>query len=219
MASPPLPTGAARREDARGSTRTCVGCQARFASGPHALTPADMHVRVVLGPAAPDGSAKVAVDLAGKAVGRGAHLHARPDCLERACRGGLARAFKRPIAASPRDLAEQIARAAEQRIRGLLLGARRAQLVAFGDEAREKLQRGTAVLALVAVDAGASGTKGALLGAVRDGKVLAFGTKADLGVLFGRDEVALVAITHPGVAAQIHCARAAADAVSVLTRS
>ena len=160
MASPPLPTGAARREDARGSTRTCVGCQARFASGPHALTPADMHVRVVLGPAAPDGSAKVAVDLAGKAVGRGAHLHARPDCLERACRGGLARAFKRPIAASPRDLAEQIARAAEQRIRGLLLGARRAQLVAFGDEAREKLQRGTAVLALVAVDAGASGTKG-----------------------------------------------------------
>jgi ribosomal protein L7Ae-like RNA K-turn-binding protein len=174
---------------------------------------------VVLGPAAPDGRSEVAIDLAGTSFGRGAHVHARPDCLERACRGGLARAFRRPVSSSPAELARQIVRAAEQRIRGLLLGARRARLVAFGDEARESILCGTATLAIVAVDAGGSGTKGALLGAVHEGKVVAFGTKADLGALFGRDEIAVVAITHAGVAAQIHCARAAADAVSVLTRS
>jgi len=160
----------------------------------------------------------VAVDFAGTSFGRGAHVHARPACLERACRGGFARAFKRPVAATPRSLAEQIMRAAEARIRGLLLGARRAKLVAFGEEAREVVGAG-APLAIVAVDAGASGTKGALLGAVHDGRVIAWGTKAELGALFGREEVAVVAITHPGVAAQIHCARAAADAVSGLARA
>lgn len=74
-------------------------------------------------------------------------------------------------------------------------------------------------LAIVAVDAGASGTKGALLGAVSEGRVVAFGTKAELGSLFGREEVAVVAITDEGLARQIHCARAAADAVGALARA
>jgi predicted RNA-binding protein YlxR (DUF448 family) len=171
---------------------------------------------VVLGPAAAGERAELAVDFAGTSFGRGAHVHVRPDCLERACRGGFARAFKRPVVASPKGIARQIVESAEQRVRGLLLGARRAKLLRFGDEARGVMETGEGSLAIVAVDAGSSGTKGALLGAVREGKVIAFGTKSELGGLFGREEVAVVAVTHPGVAAQIHCARAAADAVSVL---
>lgn len=220
MVTNPLPStdgdAAPRPEQPRGATRTCAGCQARFERDADEASPADLHVRVVLGPTAAGEKAEVAVDFAGTSFGRGAHVHVRPACIERACRGGLARAFKRPVAATPRSLARQIVEAAEQRIRGLLLGARRAKLLAFGDEAREGMQNGKATLAIVATDAGGSGTKGALLGAVKEGRVVAFGTKADLGALFGREEVAVVAVTHPGVAAQIHCARAAADAVSVL---
>ncbi len=194
--------------------RTCVGCQERFpADGSSA---ADGHVRLVLGPTEGAGKPEVAVDFAGTSFGRGAHVHVRPSCVERACRGGLSRAFKRPVAANPKALAGQIVAGAHHRIRGLLLGARRGGHLAFGDEAREVIASEKAGLALVAVDAGASGTKGALLGALRDGKVVAYGTKAELGVLFGREEVAVVAVTHAGLAEQIHCARAAADAVSVL---
>ncbi len=211
--------GAARGErGARPSTRTCVGCQAAFSLGEP--TSADLHVRVVLGPVVASGQGpektEVAVDFAGTSFGRGAHVHVRPACIERACRGGFARAFKRPIAATPAAIAGQVRQGAEQRIRGLLLGARRAKLCAFGEEAREAVASGKAPLAVVAVDAGASGTKGALLGALHDGRVIAWGTKAELGLLFGREEVSVVAVTHPGVAAQIHCARAAADAVSSL---
>jgi len=218
-----LAAGAAASVDTRGSrevresVRTCVGCQAKFSADAEAL--ADLHVRVVLGP--PEGENRpspVAVDFAGGSFGRGAHVHVRPSCLERACRGGFARSFKRQVTATPKSLAQQIVQAADLRIRGLLLGARRARLLAFGEEARETVGTGKATLAIVAVDAGASGTKGALLGAVHEGRVIAYGTKAELGALFGREEVAVVAITHPGVAAQIHCARAAADAVSVLAR-
>jgi predicted RNA-binding protein YlxR (DUF448 family)/ribosomal protein L7Ae-like RNA K-turn-binding protein len=211
-----LPRGERGSRGTRESMRTCVGCQARFSAEPEGDDPADLHVRVVLGPSEGAGKPEVAIDFAGTTFGRGAHLHVRPACVERACRGGLARAFKRPVAANPKALALQIVQAADHRIRGLLLGARRAKLLAFGEEAREAVASEKAQLAVVAVDAGGSGTKGALLGALKDGRVIAWKTKAELGVLFGREEVAVVAVTHPGVAAQIHCARAAADAVSVL---
>ena len=227
-----LPVDAARGErgsrQKRDAVRTCVGCQAEFSAAPDAETPADLHVRVVLGPdaVAKDGAkdgkearAEVAVDFGGTSFGRGAYVHVRPACIERACRAGFARSFKRQVAASPTTLAQQIVQAAELRIRGLLLGARRAKLLAFGEEARETVASGKATLALIAVDAGASGTKGALMGAVKEGRAIAYGTKAELGLLFGREEVAVVAVTHSGVADQIHCARAAADAVSVLARA
>jgi len=226
MTSPPpvekerAAVGARGARDVRDGVRTCVGCQARFSAGKDARTPADLHVRVVLGPAASAGAApELAVDFAGSSFGRGAHVHVRPACLERACRAGFAKAWKRPVSASPSELARQIVQAADQRIRGLLQGARRAKLVAIGDDARERLSRGEGALAVVAVDAGASATKGALASLVREGKVVAFGTKAELGALFGREEVAVVAITNPGVATEIHCARAAADAVTALAKS
>ena len=218
--------GLAPERASRGSMRTCAGCQERLSVDDDSAVPEGGHVRVVLGPpvlAGPTGpmpgKRELAVDFAGSSFGRGAHVHVRPSCLERACRAGFARSFKQPVVATPAALAQQVVVAAEQRIRGLLLGARRAKLLAFGEEAREAVGNGKATLALVAVDAGASGTKGALLLAVRDGRAIAYGTKAELGSLFGREEVAVVAVTHQGVARQIHSARAAADAVSALARS
>ena len=216
---PALPRAERGDRDARDSMRTCVGCQERFSAAPGEDRPADLHVRVVLGPTDGAGKADIAVDFAGSSFGRGAYVHVRPTCIERACRAGFARTFKRPVATSPQELSQQIVQAAEQRIRGLLLGARRAKLLAFGAEARDSVGRGEADLAIVATDAGGSGTKGALLGAVHDGKAMAYATKAELGALFGREAVAVVAVIDSGLAHQIHCARAAADAVSALAKN
>jgi predicted RNA-binding protein YlxR (DUF448 family) len=71
----------------RGRTRTCVGCGERVdvlaVSGPDDL------VRLILGP-----NGEIAVDARGGGFGRGAHVHARRSCLERAARSGLLRATK-----------------------------------------------------------------------------------------------------------------------------
>src|SRR5580693_9202449 len=65
-------------------TRTCVGCGEQVARE----APGDL-VRLVLGP---DG--EVAVDARAGGFGRGAYVHARRPCLERAVKGGLARSAK-----------------------------------------------------------------------------------------------------------------------------
>jgi predicted RNA-binding protein YlxR (DUF448 family) len=193
--------------------RTCVGCQGRFP-----VDTDDLHVRVVLGLDADQTGADVAVDFAGSGFGRGAHVHLRPECIEKACRSGFSRAFKQSVRARPAAVAAEVIRGANQRIQGLLSGARRARLLAIGDEARDAMAQGKAELAVVALDAGASATKGALLSAVREGRVVAVGTKAELGGLFGQGEVAVIAVLHPGIAAEIQRARAASDAVGAMAQ-
>src|SRR5580704_9250075 len=90
--------------------RTCVGCGLRDA--------ASAMVRLVV---AED---EVVFDLAGSAFGRGAHLHARPDCIAKAPRG-LARTFKRAPRVGARELALRLAAACDRRAAGLILAARR----------------------------------------------------------------------------------------------
>jgi ribosomal protein L7Ae-like RNA K-turn-binding protein len=195
-----------------------VGCRAPLSIDPKAASPSDVHVRVVLGPPGEDGRAEVAVGFAGSSFGRGAHVHARPGCVQKACKGGLARALEAQVVTSAPELAAQITAAAVQRIQGLLLGARRAKLLAFGDEARECVGRGKAALVVLASDAGTGGLHGPIQAFMREGNAITFATKGELGKLFGRDEVAMVAILHKGIALQVHCARAAADALSVLVQ-
>lgn len=60
--------------------RTCVGC--REVQGKRTL------IRIVRGPEG------VAIDRSGKAPGRGAYLHADPDCWAAAMRGSLEGALK-----------------------------------------------------------------------------------------------------------------------------
>ena len=58
--------------------RTCVGCGERVEI-PRSESPSSVLVRLVLGP-----GGEVAVDAAGGGFGRGAHVHPRPGCVEKA---------------------------------------------------------------------------------------------------------------------------------------
>ncbi len=69
--------------------RTCVGCQE--------VLPKRALIRVVRGPEG------VHIDPTGKAPGRGAYLHDRRSCWERALQGSLARALR--TALTPETLA------------------------------------------------------------------------------------------------------------------
>lgn len=179
-------------------------------------------MRVVLGGAAhPSGGASAAsngaprsvvVDVAGTAFGRGAHVHPRPDCMKKACASGLAKAFRCAVSANAAELVQQISAGCDRRIEGLLMGARRAKLVAVGEEAREAMAGG-APLAVVACNAGAAVTR-EYAQAIAGGRALAWKDKATLGSLLGRDEVAVVAVRDAGIAAEIVKARAVAGSAS-----
>jgi predicted RNA-binding protein YlxR (DUF448 family)/ribosomal protein L30E len=182
------------------SERTCVGCGRTGARG-------DL-LRVVLG-----ADRSIAVDIRGGAGGRGAHVHPRLDCLEKACKSGFKRAFKCDVQASLGEVSEQIIRSYDRRIAGLLMGARRAGALAIGtDAAIESLVKGRAALVVVACNAG-SIAKGEAVGrAVAEGKATAWKTKAELGALLGRDEVGIVAVLSGDIAEQIGLARSRSEA-------
>jgi ribosomal protein L7Ae-like RNA K-turn-binding protein len=151
--------------------------------------------------ASPDG--QIAVDLAGGAFGRGVWVHPSPSCLGAAPRG-LARSFRRPILSSASDLADAIAEASERRTMGLLSSAARSRCVAIGSDAVvQALGEGHASLVVVARDAAAAASRGPVMAAVADGRAVAFGTKASLGALFERAEVAVLAVDSPRIASAI----------------
>jgi predicted RNA-binding protein YlxR (DUF448 family) len=178
-----------------GSRRQCAGCAKRDS--------ADDLVRVVLGP---DGT--LAVDLADSRFGRGAHVHASIECVQKALRGGFAKVFKTKVEGTKESLGEQIAIAAERRIEGLLAGARRGKLaVAGADVVREAYRDGTAALVIVASDAAAATKHPEIQDAISQGKALGYGNKQRLGAIFGRDETAVCAVLHEGVAKAIGSAR------------
>lgn len=169
----------------RGRTRTCVGC------GEHVpvAKAADL-VRLVLGPE-PEGA--IAVDARGGAFGRGAHVHARPACLERAVKGGLARSTKgkalgvlgedgtrHPLHAG--SLARAIQEAMDRRIEGLFAAAVRSRQLDFGAEAvTGACQRREAELIVVACDAAEAGELTEVRRAVSEGRAVAWGDKPRLG--------------------------------------
>ena len=200
-------TERAPRESA-GSVRTCVGCgKADEAQG---------LVRVVLGPRGADGTgAPVAIDLAGGKHGRGAHVHARKDCLVKAAKTGLSRSFKTKVATSADELTTQIIEGCDRRIAGLLGGAWRARLLAVGADAVNAALDKDAPCVVVASDAGGLIERGAIARAIAEGRAVAWKDKQTLGALLGgRDEVAVCAVLSDSIAAQVATARRLADAVS-----
>jgi predicted RNA-binding protein YlxR (DUF448 family) len=184
-------------------TRTCVGCASR--------DDADAMVRLVV---ADD---EVVFDLAGGSFGRGAHVHARPGCIEKAPRG-LSRAFKREIRTDATELGVRLVAACERRASGLLLAARRSGALALGADAALQAVRLGAPLVIVATDAGAVASSLEVEGAVRDGRALAWGSKDELGRLFGERTLSICAIRHAGIAGQLKTLRAAADAGATTTK-
>jgi len=194
---------AGRRE----TSRTCAGCRAR-------INAAEMEssFRVVLGLADPEGRHEVVVDLAGGSFGRGAHVHATSACVAKACAGGFSHAFRRPVGSKSGVVVEALVAAADRRIEGLLLGARRAGWLAFGEDAKRAAE-GDLPLVVVAKDAGQSALGGSLRQAVADGRIVAFRTKAELGRLFSREVVAIVAVRHGAGAREIRSASRLAESV------
>lgn len=184
------------RAAAKRSERTCAGCGK--------TAPPEELVRVLLDPA----SGAIAVDLTGRpgdtALGRGAHLHAAPDCVAKSLKGGLSRAFKTKVVADAAAIGADIVTAADRRIDGLLTGARRAGQLAVGaDAVVEALQAGRAELVVVARDARAATRLPEIERAVAAGKAIALHDKQTLGRLAGRageSEVAVAAVLHQGVA-------------------
>jgi predicted RNA-binding protein YlxR (DUF448 family) len=207
----------AERPAKPGPTRTCAGC------GQH--DDAAALVRVVLGPRVGQEASSIAVDVAGGSFGRGAHVHAQRECLTRAAKGGLARAFKCRVQVSAEEIALQIVEGCNRRIAGLLLGARRAGHVSVGaDAAAAALGKASDADALektvlvVARDAASVVERGVMAEAIADGRAIAWGNKAELGALMGRDEVAVCAVAHASVAEQLIHARKVADAVIVMAQ-
>ena len=183
--------------------RTCVGCGLRDA--------ASAMVRLVV---AED---EVVFDLAGGAFGRGAHLHPRPECIEKAPRG-LARTFKRDPKVDAHELAARLSAACDRRMSGLMMAARRTNALAVGaDASLEAIRRG-APLAVVAVDAGKIAQTLEVQGAVAEGRAIAWKAKNELGALLGEEAVAICAVRHAGIASELKVLRAAADAAAVATR-
>jgi predicted RNA-binding protein YlxR (DUF448 family)/ribosomal protein L7Ae-like RNA K-turn-binding protein len=179
-----------------GPRRQCAGCAKRDS--------ADDLVRVVLDPA--DGS--LAIDLADSRFGRGAHMHASKECAQKALRGGFAKVFKCKVEGTVESLAEQILVAADRRIEGLLAGARRGKLAISGsDVVRAAYREGTAAMIVVASDAAAAAKLSEIQDAVAQGKAIGWSNKQRLGAIFGRDEVAVCAVLHEGVAKAIGSAR------------
>jgi len=178
-----------------GARRQCAGCAKRDS--------ADDLVRVVLGP---DGM--LAIDLADSRFGRGAHVHASKECMQKALRGGFAKVFKSKVEGSVESLGEQLTVAADRRIEGLLAGAKRGKhAIAGADVVRGAYREGTAVLVVVATDAAAATKFPEIQDAVGQGKAIAWSNKQRLGAIFGRDEVAVCAVLHEGVAKAIGSAR------------
>jgi ribosomal protein L7Ae-like RNA K-turn-binding protein len=168
-------------------------------------------VRLVLG------GNEIGVDLAGGAVGRGAHVHARSECVAKACKGNIARSFGANVRVDAAGLGARIAEACDRRIAGLLLAARRTRALAIGADATLEAIDAGAPLVVVAVDAASVAKKSSIARAVETGRAVAWGVKAELGALLGTEEVALCAILHAGIAAEVKKTRAMADAVG--TRS
>ncbi len=173
------------REAVHGSVRSCVGCGERVdVAGNHAL------VRLIISP-----EGEVAVDARGGGFGRGAHVHPRPECLQKAIDRGLARSAKAKINTLATEsgelvpltraaLAEAIQRSTDRRIEGLLISAKRSRKLAVGaDAVRGAWARGDAHLILVARDAAAAAELTEVRQAIAEGHGAAWGDKVRIATL------------------------------------
>lgn len=184
---------ATSRKEARDvSERTCVGC--RQVAEREALVRFAIRVD--------GGVASVVPDVAHKLGGRGASVHPSPACIEAAVlRGGFAKAASARVDANAEELIAMLDAQLVQRARGLLLGAIRAKLAVLGADGTEKAITERRVVALVlASDAAArTGTVAASISRL-GGRAIQMLTKAELGALVGRDEVAVIGIGDEGIA-------------------
>lgn len=191
----PAPRGGA-------GVRMCVGC--RQPDERAAL------LRFVLAGDPP----QVVPDLPRRAGGRGVSVHPRRGCLDAAVRNGaLRRAFKTELPAlDAGDLARWASGQYARRLDGLLHAAHRSGHAAIGTErVRDAIASRRAALLVVAGDA-TEQRQDLMTAAERlGGHCVLYGDKAGLGRLFGRETVAVVAVTEQNIAEEVQrAARCAA---------
>lgn len=175
---------------ATGPQRTCVACRA-------VASPEEM-LRVVLGP-----EGQLVPDLAGKSFGRGAWLH--PACLTGSALRAFARSFKAEVDAQLGPFTAALSAAANRRIEGLLVAAAGSGKLRYGadDVALALSTRGAVALVLLAADARSAAKTAASLEAEAQGVRRTWGSKAQLGSVCGREEVALLALMDRRIAAAV----------------
>lgn len=151
----------------------------------------------------PDGM--IGFDLAGGAAGRGAWVHPTEACLQKASKAAL-RSLHGDVEHSGGSehltaLVQSLAAAAARRAQGLLLAARRTRQVAIGGEASQRafLAR-TARAVILASDAMAAGKQAWISEAATQGLLVVWTSKAELGAMVGRDELAVMVVTDDGLA-------------------
>ena len=166
------------------STRTCVGCGTSDA--PEAFE------RFVWAP-----ETGLLHDLRRKAPGRGAHVHADPDCLTRAAKAGFRRSFRADVAVDDADgLVAEVGAAVRQRVLETLRVAVRSGAAATGARSvEEQMKLNTASVVFIARDAGEATRKKYTANAERKGMtiVIAF-DGATIGEFGGRDFVAVMTV-------------------------
>lgn len=186
---------------AQESIRTCVGCRQK--DGRLAL------LRFVLAGDPPT----IVPDVPRRASGRGVSIHPTRRCLAAAVRnGGLGRGLRAGLPVDVDQLAEWTRGQYARRIDGLLVSAYRAgQAVLGSDRARDAIESQRAQLVVVASDA-SERREDLVSAAERLGRHCIVHTdKASLGRLFGRDMVAVVAITELDIATELqHATQCAA---------
>jgi predicted RNA-binding protein YlxR (DUF448 family)/ribosomal protein L7Ae-like RNA K-turn-binding protein len=188
--------------DDRG-TRLCAGC--RQHDERTAL------LRLVLAGDPP----RAVPDVARGARGRGVSVHATRRCLQAAVRSGaVRRGLRSAVDSSADELAGWASGQYTRRIEGLLIAAQRSGAAAIGSErVRDAIAQRRVALLVLANDAGEGQQE--LQGAAErlGGRCMLFGDKAALGRLYGRELVAVVAITDTTIAQAL---RSAADCIAEL---
>jgi predicted RNA-binding protein YlxR (DUF448 family)/ribosomal protein L7Ae-like RNA K-turn-binding protein len=185
-----------------GAQRTCVGC--RQSDDRTAL------LRLVLAGDPP----QLVPDVSRRGGGRGVSVHPRRRCLDAAVRSGaLRRGLRTQESADAAQLAGWASGQYRRRMDGLLSAAYRSGHAAIGTErVRDAIGRREATLLVVAGDA-ADNRRDLVEAAQRiGGSCLVHADKASLGKLFGRETVAVVAVSDPLIAEELQrAARCAAQ--------
>ncbi len=186
---------ASRRAEAEAAERTCVGCRE--------VAPRQELLRFAI--SVEDGVAVIVPDVAHKLGGRGASTHARKACIEQGIkRGGFAKAASARVDVDPAALLTMVEAQLIQRAKGLLLGAIRSKSAILGADSTEKAIAHRGVVALVLASDAATRTGGLAASIGRlGGRAIELMTKAELGGLVGREEVAVIGIGDEGIAAAL----------------
>jgi predicted RNA-binding protein YlxR (DUF448 family)/ribosomal protein L7Ae-like RNA K-turn-binding protein len=189
--------------------RTCVGCRQK--DDRTAL------LRFVVAGDPP----QLVPDVPRRAGGRGVSVHPRRPCLDAAVKSGaLKRGLKNDadVSVNADDLARWASGQYSRRLDGLLGAAHRSGNAVIGTErVRDAITSRRTSLIVVASDASEQ-RQHMMASAERLGQsCLLYGDKASLGRLFGRETVAVVAITDPHIADEVQ--RAARCAALLLEAS